>query len=202
MFTHLPPHRLHASKPISPDNALSLLSAYIIAAESDPSLQPNAILTETGPSAAAHAAGSSLAIHNLKRVEAGLRGEQLGVDLTLSKEGPEGAPALLADESTEKKQKQEKKRRRSEIEQVNMGVEGWEDPEEYARGREVDNVDGEDIGERMQASADGVEARRNQVVAEEGRSKEDREARKKAKKERNKAEKKDREKQRLGTSVD
>lgn len=70
-----PPHRLVSSRRVQPDEALSLISDYLVRAEEDNSLHPNAKLTETGPTV--HSAGESvgLVLHNLKRLRDGLKGE-------------------------------------------------------------------------------------------------------------------------------
>lgn len=91
-----PPHHHHSTERISQSHALSLLSSYLAAAATEAYLHPNALLTESGPitpSSGAHSVG--LVLHNLKRVEAGLKGEQLGADLTFQKYGGEGLPDLL-----------------------------------------------------------------------------------------------------------
>lgn len=91
-FSPYPPNRHHTTTRIPPSRALSLLSAYLAASTQDASLHPNALLAESGPKAAAfsssssvgHSAGSGgrggggLVLHNLRRVEAGLKGEYLG----------------------------------------------------------------------------------------------------------------------------
>lgn len=77
-----PPFRHYATRRIASSRALSLLSQYLSAAGSDASLHPNALLTEAGPvtpSSGTHQMG--LVLHNLQRVEAGLKGEQLTTEL-------------------------------------------------------------------------------------------------------------------------
>ncbi|MCJ1366331.1 hypothetical protein MMC16_005459 [Acarospora aff. strigata] len=90
----LPPAVHHSTRPVSPTTALSLLSTYIASAATDASLQPNALLTERGPISSTSGSSTGLTIHNLKRVEAGLRGEHLGADLSFAKFGGEGLPDL------------------------------------------------------------------------------------------------------------
>lgn len=88
MTTAYPPTIHHTTTPLSPAQALSLLTSYLTAATADPSLHPHAHLTEHGPVALSNV---GLVLHNLRRVEAGLRGENLGEDLTVRKnEGDDG----------------------------------------------------------------------------------------------------------------
>ena len=71
-----PPHVHHSTECITPAGALSLLSAYLTAATKDASLHPSALLTENGPTTPSSGTqNTGLVFHNLKRVEAGLRGE-------------------------------------------------------------------------------------------------------------------------------
>lgn len=95
-FNSYPPYHHHSTERISQSHALSLLSSYLAAAATEAYLHPNALLTESGPvtpSSGAHSMG--LVLHNLKRVEAGLKGEQLGADLTFQRYGGEGLPDML-----------------------------------------------------------------------------------------------------------
>ena len=82
MTTSYPPHVLHASAPVSPKEALELLQNYLSDCETQAWLHPDAILTESGPQVAQTMAGG-FTLHNLRRVEAGLRGERLGTDVSL-----------------------------------------------------------------------------------------------------------------------
>ncbi|KAF7121649.1 hypothetical protein CNMCM5793_009121 [Aspergillus hiratsukae] len=81
----LPPTTILSSKPISQSAAHDFLAAYLDRAATDPALQPNASISEHGPISRTTAAAPNLILHNLKRVQAGLAGEVLGRDLTLSK---------------------------------------------------------------------------------------------------------------------
>ncbi|KAJ6064091.1 hypothetical protein N7499_012771 [Penicillium canescens] len=63
-------------------------TAYLDRAATDPSLQPNASISEHGPVSRTTAAAPNLILHNLKRVQAGLSGEHLGRDLTVAKQNP------------------------------------------------------------------------------------------------------------------
>lgn len=83
MTTAYPPHVVHRSEAVSPEQALELLQTYLADSESRPWLHPDATLHEDGPHFARTMTGG-LTIHNLRRVEAGLRGERLGTDLSLA----------------------------------------------------------------------------------------------------------------------
>lgn len=86
--TSLPPTIVHSTKSISQSEAHDFLAAYLGRANNDPSLQPNASITEHGPVSRTTTAAPNLILHNLKRVGAGLSGEVLGRDLTVAKQNP------------------------------------------------------------------------------------------------------------------
>ena len=91
-----PPHQHHHTERISPAHALSLLSSYLERTTTDASYHPNALLTANGPTTpAAGAQNLGLVLHNLKRVEAGLKGERLGADPPIGKHGAQGLPGLM-----------------------------------------------------------------------------------------------------------
>ncbi len=97
-----PPQRSVASIPVSQEIACKYLSAYLSAAQSSPHLLPNARLEPSGPTAGS--SNSSITIHNLQRVEAGLRGEWLAPTLDLE-EGKDVVPiADGMDDGTNKQQ--------------------------------------------------------------------------------------------------
>lgn len=77
MATPYPASVHHSSRSVDPDEALTLLQAYLAASETNAWLHPDAILSERGPRIAGTMEGG-LTMHNLRRVEAGLRGEWLG----------------------------------------------------------------------------------------------------------------------------
>ncbi|KAJ5232352.1 hypothetical protein N7468_005308 [Penicillium chermesinum] len=84
----LPPTTVLSTQTISQSAAHEFLAAYLDRATNDPSLQPNATISETGPVSRTTAAAPNLTLHNLKRVQAGLAGEFLGRDLTVAKQNP------------------------------------------------------------------------------------------------------------------
>lgn len=99
-----PPHYTSApalSVPIS--QALLLLQAYLAASESSPHLHPDCIFTEHGPTFSSAAGAGGLVLHQLRRVEAGLRGERLVAEMEDAGVGevelPEGDDGRL-DQST------------------------------------------------------------------------------------------------------
>ena len=176
MATAFPPHRHHTTSRISRSEALSLLSAFLHQTATDPSLHPNALLTEDGPITPSVGASTGLVLHNLERLEAGLRGEHLGADLSLANgDGtkdlngvPEvngtGENGALRDAENDKVMEMD-----------------WQDLGEFEREQEV--VQGE-IGPRNSAVVDGAKASELKKVKSGGCD--DKEARKKAKKERRK----------------
>ena len=181
MATCYPPIHHHSTKRVSASTALSLLSKYLDSAASDPSLHPNALLTENGPITPSSGANSGLVLHNLKRVEAGLKGEHLGADLMLEEYGGEGLLGMSDGHAVAGA---------SEIPVGGLQDEGqqlegdWQDKEEFER--EQDIVQGE-IGKRDNA----VEGKRTPKVkvANGGGHELDKEARKRLKKEKRKKEK-------------
>ncbi|KAJ6179407.1 hypothetical protein N7519_009868 [Penicillium mononematosum] len=81
-------YQFHQNGNPSQSAAQEFLAAYLDRAATDPSLQPNASISEHGPVSRTTAAAPNLILHNLKRVQAGLAGELLGRDLTVAKQNP------------------------------------------------------------------------------------------------------------------
>ncbi|KAF2810091.1 uncharacterized protein BDZ99DRAFT_304198 [Mytilinidion resinicola] len=185
METAHPPHRAHASRPLSTTEAHSLLTAYLVATETSPHLHPDGLLSTAGVQFATSAGPmGGVVLHNLRRVEAGLRGEHMEPDLEVLEEedAKAGAEAGLEDAVVGKALNGKRT--------VKQAEEGWQDIEEYQR--EQGPIIGE-IEDRSNFVADGVE---EPVVVEHVEvPKLDKAARKKAKKERE--EKKKREKEML-----
>ena len=132
-----PPHRAIPSVPISQDIALKFLSSYLEATKTSPHLLPNARLESSGPTAGSSA--SSVTIHNLKRVEAGLRGEWLAPTLDLEEGKVTVAEGM--DDGTNKGQ---------DVNEEAEG-EGWMDLDEYQREQ---SIEGGEIGERLPGVAE------------------------------------------------
>ena len=176
----LPPHRLHSSRPISQAEALGFLSTYLENAMTDPAFQPNALLTTSGPVSASHGGSSSLILHNLRRVEAGLKGEHLGADFAFEDE--------IAEEELQKPQDQSNGDG-SKDEEANgqpSGVDAeWQDKETFERQQKIEVGD---IRNRGGAMAEHAVDKENDPTL----TTDDKEIRKQKKKERRKAEKRDR----------
>ncbi len=186
MTTAHPPYRLHSSTQVSPSRALSLLSAYLEATATDPSLHPNALLTENGPITPSSGSSTGIVLHTLKRVEAGLRGEHLAADLTFEKLGGDGLPELMPGNTENPVGTVDE----SQKEYPNGLVESeWQDREEFEREQEV--VEG-DIGDRNNTLEDGFEEEGGKVPkvkTTSTKSVKEKEERKKAKKDRKKEQK-------------
>lgn len=119
-----------------------------------------------------------LVLHNLKRVEAGLKGEQLGADLTFEIYGGQGLPGLMP---TENGFHDVTKGGVGGAPASSEGVgEGWQDKIVFEREQEV--VQGE-IGKRDHAADGGCDAR-NVPTVEPTKTTADKEERRKRKKRR------------------
>lgn len=178
MTTAYPPAVHHSSIPISSSEALSLLSAYLEATNTDPSLHPSAHLTEHGPVAPSSGPNTGIVLHNLRRVEAGLRGESLGEDLTFRKYGGDGLPELMGDGVAEGAGESTSYEEHGGVEMQGE----WQDKAEFERQQEV--VQG-DVGKRDNAVDGGFEEEGGVVPRVKATwGFEDKEAKKKAKKER------------------
>jgi hypothetical protein len=165
-----PPVRSFQSTPISTTEALQRLQSYLEATKSNPALLPNATLQPDGPKAQSESA-SNLVIHNLKRVEAGLRGEWLAPSLELEAEGMAGFESFPVTGNVQ------------EGEYDDAG-EGWQDLDEYQREQSIEMGE---IGLRETGiGQEGEEAL--PVLNTEARRPLDKEARKREKKERLKRE--------------
>ncbi|KAK2629997.1 hypothetical protein QTJ16_000817 [Diplocarpon rosae] len=126
-MTAFPPQRSVTSIPVAQEIALKYLSAYLEATKSSPHLLPNARLEPSGPTAGS--SNSSITIHNLQRVEAGLRGEQLAPTVVLEETNMPSGNGIYEGKN---------------VGQGNLVGEGWMDLDEYQReqsleGRELGN---------------------------------------------------------------
>lgn len=127
-----PPHRTVPSIPVSQEIALKYLSSYLASTSTTPHLLPNARLEASGPTAGS---SSSVTLHNLQRVEAGLKGEWLAPTLELN-EGQGVAVAEGMDDGTNK---------------TGEGEGEWQDLEDYQREQSIE--EGE-VGPRQTAVTD------------------------------------------------
>jgi hypothetical protein len=126
-----PPHKTLTSLPVSQENALKFLTSYLDATKTTPHLLPNARLEPNGVTAVSN---SSILIHNLERVQAGLRGEWLAPVLDLEDDGAESAVEVKVAGGLEGPKGD------------NMDVDGWQDLDEYQREQSIE--DGE-VGPRQ-----------------------------------------------------
>ena len=169
-----PPFRHHATRQIASSKALSLLSQYLAAAGSDASFHPNALLTEAGPvtpSPGTHQMG--LVLHNVQRVEAGLKGEQLTTELAWD-EHAEGEPSgtELASQDLF----------RGANHSLATNHDGWQDKAEFDREQDIDQGEMGDRDNLVGYQGDGV--RIPNVWVEGTKSATEKDARKRKKKER------------------
>lgn len=183
MVTSYPPIHHHSTTRISQPKALNFLSAYLEAANTDPSLHPNAMLTQKGPATPSAGPNTGLVLHNLNRIEAGLGGEHLGADLTFQNYGGEGQPDMMVGNTIAGANEIPiggLDRQGQELEG------GWQDKEEFEREQEI--VEGE-IGKRDNAinGASGEKGGRVPKV-EATKCRDDKKARKQAKKDKRKGE--------------
>ncbi|MCJ1276237.1 hypothetical protein MMC21_004042 [Puttea exsequens] len=177
MTTVFPPHRIHSSTRISASHALFLLSAYLAATENNAYLHPNALLTENGPIAPSTGDVSGLVIHNLRRVEAGLRGQHLA---------PEEKDSLGVEDEARDGQTEMGMQVVGDTEsQPVLEMDGqWQDKEEYEREQDV--MDG-DIGSRGRTLDGKTEEQGGEVPSVKvSRSKLEKNSRKEDKKQRRK----------------
>ncbi|ESZ94951.1 hypothetical protein SBOR_4675 [Sclerotinia borealis F-4128] len=124
-----PPHKSIPSIPVNQTIALKYLQEYLSLTSSTPYLLPNAKLEPTGPTIGS--SNSSVTIHNLQRVEAGLRGEWLAPTLELEEEhAVEIAQGAMQGSGGD-----------------TMEVNGWQDKEEFEREQSIEEGD---VGARVQ----------------------------------------------------
>jgi hypothetical protein len=129
-----PPHRLGASVPVNQEIALKFLSKYLEAAKTSPHLLPNAKLDPSGPTAGS--SSSSVTIHNLQRVEAGLKGEWLAPTLDLEENNVPMAEGM--DDGVNQGQGAQ-----------SGGEDGWMDLDDYQRAQSVDGGEIEEGGAQL-----------------------------------------------------
>jgi hypothetical protein len=132
-----PPQRTIPSISISKEIALKFLSKYLEATKTSPYLLPNARLEASGPTVGSSA--SSVTLHNLGRVEAGLRGEWLAPTLDLV-EGKVTVAEGMGD-GTNKGQ---------DVNEEGEG-QGWMDLDEYQREQ---SIEGGEIVDRIPGVAE------------------------------------------------
>ena len=144
-----PPVKTLATVPVSQEIALKFLSNFLVASKNTPYMLPGARLEPSGPAAGS---SSSPIMHNLQRVEAGLRGEWLAPVLDLQEEDAKVAGGL-GDMGNGNGN--------------NMEVEGWQDLDEYQREQSIEEGEvgpretgvaqegDEDFEDRMEVEVEG-----------------------------------------------
>ena len=183
---------------LAPTEAQALLSTFLAKTASKPYLHPDAQLSTVGITyAAASGPTGGLAIHHLKRIEAGLRGEHLVAETeeelkTLFAEAA-GDDSRVDGVIAGKKRKRTAEQVAQWAEDASAGAEQgdaaageWQDADEYALGQE--DVTGE-VGAR---GTEHVRQDRSGPPEIQDGGKVDKEARKAAKKAKKAAEKKER----------
>lgn len=118
-----PPHKTLTSLPVSQEIALKFLTSYLDATKTTPHLLPNARLEPNGVTAVS---SSSVIIHNLERVQAGLRGEWLAPVLDLEEQKDVIGTGVQVAEGLEGGKGDK------------MEVDGWQDLDEYQREQSVE----------------------------------------------------------------
>ncbi|KAL8997886.1 MAG: hypothetical protein Q9169_002968 [Polycauliona sp. 2 TL-2023] len=154
-FDAYPPMLLQQSERISTSYAQQLLSDFLEATTNNPSLHPNALLTENGP-VVASSGSTGLVLHNLKRVEAGLRNEHLAADLTFKNYGGEGLPALMGNQASNARITHEDDQPTADQDYA----QGWQDKAEYEREQAVEQGE---VGSRSSALGRPVINRRPDI---------------------------------------
>ncbi|MCJ1477929.1 hypothetical protein MMC13_006603 [Lambiella insularis] len=188
LYNSFPPQRLLSSRQIAPSQALELLSAYLEAATTEAYLQPNALLTEGGPVSATSGPNVSLTLHNLKRVEAGLRGEHLSAEILFANSAHEILPDVQSNdvEGEIGADTPALSKKNGHQNDHNIGIDGWQDKLDFEREQDV--TQGE-VGDRLYAMTEIHEEDVEVPQVQATRSGGDNEARKRRKKERRQAEK-------------
>ena len=134
-----PPAVHHSRHRITESAALALISNYLSTASFEACLHPDAVLTGDGPvTPSTTLSNSGLVLHQLKRVEAGLRGEHLGADLSLKKYGGDGLPKMMDQASAGAKGFYEAQRDESQERQVKEEDLGWQDKAEFEREQDIE----------------------------------------------------------------
>jgi hypothetical protein len=77
-LTPLPPTIHHSSEPVTHSFAYAILSSFLSVAELDPSLRPDSVLSERGPTSTSSPANPNLTLAHLGRIAKGMRGERVG----------------------------------------------------------------------------------------------------------------------------
>lgn len=104
-----------------------MISQFLEKSESSPFLHPNALITEEGPVLPFAGQDGGVVIQNLRRIEAGLRGEQLAADDNLQKSTANGTTVLTGETDVTAGQQQN--------DETEMDL-GWQNLSEYEQEQE------------------------------------------------------------------
>ncbi|KAF2141694.1 uncharacterized protein K452DRAFT_298365 [Aplosporella prunicola CBS 121167] len=177
-----PPHVAVANRPLSLEEAQKSIANYLATSETSAHLHPDALLSTSGVQfATAGGPMGGIVLHNLRRVEAGLRGEVI-------KPEPEASDDMVLDgmiEETEQTMQAEGGASKKSKKGASGAEEGWQDMGDYQREQLEEGNEVGELGQRSNFVEQGEEPK----IAEGGKSKVDKEARKKAKKERERQQK-------------
>lgn len=75
-LTPLPPAITHSSTPLTHSEAYDFLSTFLTIADLDPSLRPDSVLTERGPTSSSSTANPNLTLTHLGRIKLGMEGKR------------------------------------------------------------------------------------------------------------------------------
>ncbi|KAL9587373.1 MAG: hypothetical protein Q9212_000300 [Teloschistes hypoglaucus] len=148
IVTALPPTNHHDGQRITTHRAQQLLARFLDQTATDASLHPNALLTENGPITPS-SGSTGLVLHNLKRVEAGLRGQHLAADLSFKAFGGEGLPNLMGNGTLDG----DLTKQHGKEGEIQDFQEDWQDKDEYEREQAIEQGE---IGQRNRAFKDST----------------------------------------------
>lgn len=147
--TSYPPTHHHnaLTKSLSPAEAQTQLAAFLEKTSTQPHLHPDSLLSSTGITYSAHSGPSGgLAIHHLRRIEAGLRGENLvqetEEELKAQFAGEEEGDDERLNDSiarTEQKQRKESKKRKRVAEIQDWAEDTSSQADLTVPGREIES---------------------------------------------------------------
>ncbi|KAL8970931.1 MAG: hypothetical protein Q9183_001289 [Haloplaca sp. 2 TL-2023] len=185
-FNAFPPVVHHSSQQVSTGQAQKLLADFLQRTTTDTSLHPNAHFTPHGPVNPSGDGSTGIVLHNLKRIEAGLRGEHLSADVLFQNLGEGVSDHIATNGGRAEEQGQQPEQE---------FIDDWQDKEEYEREQGVEQGE---VGPRNHAvehenqtslvNGSGEVPTVNRAITAQ-----DREERKRKKKERRKQEQKNRE---------
>jgi hypothetical protein len=183
-LTPLPPTIHHSSTPISHRAAHTILSSFLSLAELDPSLRPDSVLSERGPTSSSTPANPNLTLTHLGRIKLGIEGKRVGggtaeyaqndnLDFWGTGSSDGGAKRKREFDDGEETPRNGKKARDSSTQDVRtvedgrdagqpafvststaQGADEWQDRENYDLAQDDDEVD---VGKTQRNAGAGVE---------------------------------------------